>query len=339
MDIILNKWDSPEGHDLRAEIVDYWMSQDDNLTVKEAQNTLQGWQRAVGSIRKGAAIDQVQFSALRKAEGYGLPVSVREKDLIRTLHQYGQRVARDLAFFEIIQNDPVARKIFAVPEQGAESGQAMAESEKVLLPDGSEAEELAGIDKVAQLLNNIYNPYGSYLDVSPKVRAGMRLVSSSIFGVGTALRDVLSITSQSLPYMGARDIGGFYKALKNVAQDYKRLRTDALEKGVLRENLQDIYFGESSAADKVADRIEKIANALYKYGGRGTLENFGRVYTYALGEQFAELNLLRARSGDKESLRLLKEFSKDIPDKIDLTNPYRSIGAKFPCIAGMNTSL
>jgi hypothetical protein len=60
-----------------------------------------------GSINTAAS-----FGPIDKAEGYGIPPSWREKNFLKVISRYGDRVARRFAYHDNIENTPLQETLF-----------------------------------------------------------------------------------------------------------------------------------------------------------------------------------------------------------------------------------
>jgi hypothetical protein len=309
LDILTNRPLSQEAKDIKNTIADYYVQASGGKIQKpEALDIFQEYLNALQGIRR-AGIDRIKFGALNKAEGLGLPASVREKSLLETIRRYGQRAARDMAFFQYLQSNPAIRKILNIDDL---EGKRFGPSEEVKIPGTEEnAETLISDDRVKRALQYVYEPGGNILEVPPWLRQTMRIVSNSIFGAGTGVRDTISSVAQMMPYIRMQDYGTYFNALGKVAGNYGKLKQTVENLGLLRKDQQSMYFGEDEfmkLTDRYARNASKLADTLYKYSGRQKLEEFNRIYTYAIGEDLAIKNFLRAKSGDKQAQKMLQEF-------------------------------
>lgn len=276
-----------KGAQYTKDIIKHWT---DN-GVENAAQKLDDYIRALsGSVKSG--IGKIEFNALRKAEGAGLPESVREKDLQVAIDRYGKRVARDFAFFESIESNPIARAVLDIQDQTGKYTPAKFE-------DGSDVRSLGATEEVQTALRHAYG----LNQVSKGQLAVNRTVSNLLMGVGTGLRDLVNLPVNVLPFIKPTQVGVFFKGLAKAREVHKR----AYESGAIRKHMQEMFFSEG--VDKWTDKFNALSNLAYDVQ-RGHLEKFSRLWSFGMGDVLVRENLAKARAGDLRAVKELKNLNQ-----------------------------
>jgi hypothetical protein len=299
---LINKGNTPEAAALRATWNSHIVKESKGkLSLKEAAKITNDYIRAIGNEKLSG---QLEFGAIRKAEGYGLPEALQEKDLATRLTRYGRRVAKDFSYFEELQNKPeVAAKLGLKDQKG-----------KQILVEGIESSKYAHED-VKKAIKMVGDTGDNY---HPVTNTFNRVVTNALLGPLSGLRDVVSIPTHTIPYLNKlEDFGALVKAIPKIGEAWKK----SLAAGARRENLDSLLYGESGNSGNYAvDALNKLAHGLRVLQGREFLEQGARAYTYAIGEELTKANIVRAKGGDKESLAWLKKFG-NIVDTTDFSSP------------------
>jgi hypothetical protein len=299
---LINKGNTPEAAALRATWNSHIVKESKGkLSLKEAAKITNDYIRAIGNEKLSG---QLEFGAIRKAAGYGLPEALQEKDLATRLTRYGRRVAKDFSYFEELQNKPeVAAKLGLKDQKG-----------KQILVEGIESSNYAHEDvkKAVKMVGDTGDNY------HPITNTFNRVVTNALVGTLSGLRDVVSIPTHTIPYLNKlEDFGALVKAIPKIGEAWKK----SLAAGARRENLDSLLYGESGNSGNYAvDALNKLAHGLRVLQGREFLEQGARAYTYAIGEELTKANIVRAKGGDKESLAWLKKFG-NIVDTTDFSSP------------------
>lgn len=299
---LINKGNTSEAAALRSAWNSHIVKESKGkLSLKEAAKITNDYIRAIGNEKLSG---QLEFGAIRKAEGYGLPEALQEKDLASRLSRYGNRVAKDFAYYEELQNVPeVAAKLGLKDQKG-----------KQILVEGIESSKYAHED-VKKAIKMVGETGDNY---HPITNSFNRVVTNALLGPLSGLRDVVSIPAHTIPYLNKlEDFGAFVKVIPKLGKAWK----DSLKSGARRENLDSLLFGESgNSGNFAADKLNQLAKTLRVLQGREFLEQGARAYTYAIGEELTRANIARAAAGDKESLAWLKKFG-GIVDSTDFSSP------------------
>lgn len=261
------------------------------VTSKEANEIINNYIRAIGSKKLSG---QMEFGAVRKAEGYGLPPEMQEKDLLARLTRYGKRVAKDFAYFQELQSkENIAAKLGLHDQKG-----------KLITKEGVESAKSSN-EEVIKAIKMVDDDYDYY---HPVTNAFNRLVTNSLLGPLSGARDIATIPVNVIPYINKlEDFGAFVKAIPKLGQAWKK----SLQAGARRENLDSLLYGDSgNSGNYVVDKMNQVAQGLRVVQGREFLEQGARAYSYAIGEELTKANILRAAAGDKSSVEWLRKFGK-----------------------------
>lgn len=261
------------------------------VTTKEANEIINGYIRAIGGKKLSG---QMEFGAVRKADGYGLPPEMQEKDLLARMTRYGKRVAKDFAYFQELQSkETVAAKLGLHDPKG-----------KLITKDGVESAKSSN-EEVIKAIKMVDDDYDFY---HPVTNAFNRLVTNSLLGPLSGARDIATIPVNVIPYINKiEDFGAFVKAIPKLGQAWKK----SLQAGARRENLDSLLYGDSgNSGNYVVDKMNQLAQGLRVIQGREFLEQGARTYSYAIGEELTKANILRAAAGDKSSQEWVQKFGK-----------------------------
>lgn len=231
------------------------------------------------------------FNALTKAQGYGVPESIRETDPWKILSKYGSRSARTLAYWMEIQNNPrVAGSLKLHQPDGKLSP----------LVEGTKA--VAGQEDTEALMRYVLNDFPA--NRHPRLTAAIRAVNNALFGLPTGLRDLVSVPGITSNYIPTKDSGVFVKAALQISD----FVTDSLETGARNGRLDLKRFRGLTEPDEFTSFLNKLAEGFRKYQGRDFLEQGARIYAFAIGKLQGKTMLARAAAGDSEAVSWLKQF-------------------------------
>jgi len=270
---------SARAKELRQDYVD-WLTNEKDMPEEQAIEHVTNYIKAIAS-RKGPS-SAVEFNAMKKAEGYGLPWSWMEKNAKVLFDRYGRRTARHMAFYDNLQKHEDIRIAMGLRDQ-----------------DGSLDGSKEGVDELAQehvvrnLVDHIKEVYTESVRDFPMLNATARLVNNSIMGTGTGLRDILNMPAQASPYLSMKELGPAFKGAMEVFQH----RREAFEAGATSPDYDRLQFGEMavSAPDSWVTRVDKMSHLARKWSGRQWLENMSRELTYSA---FREVVLTKVAEGD-----------------------------------------
>lgn len=235
----------------------------------------------------------VDFNALTKAQGYGLPEHMREADPFRIITKYGNRVAKTLAYWKELQSNPTV------------AGQL-----KLTQPDGKLSplqpgtESVAGAEAVDAAMKFVLGDF--HATENSTLNGIIRVVNNSLMGLPTGLRDLVSVPGIASNYIPVKDSGVFLKAATKLSTFVQ----DSLAAGARKGRLSLTDFRGIVSPDATTEMLNKTAEAFRKYQGRDALEQVSRIYTFGIGKLEAEIMHARALNGDTEGTKWLKQFSE-----------------------------
>lgn len=261
------------------------------LSEADAKKMLYDYQLALGNN----AAQDIEFGALRKAEGYGLPWELVEKNFNAASTRYGKRAGRDLAYFKHIQNDPRMLKALSLKDQFGN---------KV---DPDSLPDIHFIGKNPAVKQALRSVIGIDVPNNPRALAASRLVNNHLMGIGTSVRNILQVPAQIATYVQLKQLPLVYKAIKNLNDS----RVRAFENGAVKASFAEYdqagyYEGNPDPAIKLLNRWSDLAR---KYQGRNFSDKFEGEFYYSLGEVLATDNIARAKLGDKEAIAYVEKFS------------------------------
>lgn len=196
-----------------------------------------------------------QFGAIDKAEGYGLPKSMRENNLIRRISKFSDRYARRLAYYDAIESNPTAMDALF----------------------GNEG--IAGAKKVKTVLNRLTGVRSNF-DLGVEAVSG--IYNSMIMGTFAGVRDV-----STTPVLGAQHQTLFQPILATI---HTLTHLNENWKEALKHGLTPYHIGTLESNDglagyagvtNLARRTRDISNAVQ---GRNFFERLARTMAYGIGK-------------------------------------------------------
>lgn len=267
------------------------------MSEDEAKITLADYKNALGN----RDTKDVEFGALRKAEGNGLPWELVDKNFNSAAERYSNRAARDLSYFKHIQSDPKMRNALNIRDQ---FGNRPAPSDVDPISNSKEVKD------AMRSVNGIAN-----IPQTPRINAFARAVSNTIMGPGTAVRNILNIPSFISNYVSPSQMPLAFKALANINESKVR----AFESNAVKTNFQDFDAAGYSLKnpDPVINLLDKFSQYARKYQGRDFSDKFEGQYFYSLGELLATDNIAKAKNGDKTASKWLDKFGDIVDGRTD----------------------
>jgi len=300
LDLFTKKATSPEA--IHAENV--WV----NHVVKESQgriptekirNDIQDYIAALGGSKNN--YKSLEFGAIRRMSGFGLPEGLRELDAFNSLSKYGSRAANDLAFYQHFQSNPkVAASLKLKNDEGK-------------IPVHPEADSrLAAHEDVKDMMKWVTNSFTQH--DTPKVNSVVRVINNALLGTATGLRDSASIVMNMSPYINkSADLGAFVRGIAN----FRKESRNALLTGAAQPNIDKTQFNMlMDSPDRFAAILNKVGTGLRKWQGREAIENINREITFSVGKELAISNIIGARNGHKGSMDFLSKFDTNVPENL-----------------------
>lgn len=271
---------SPEARQAREEWAKYVEKESSGeIKYEDALKNIREYTRIFG----GNKLYNADFTAVRKAQDYGVPESLRETNLLKVVSKYGRRAAQDIAYRRELQDNPKVAAALRLP-----------------LPEGSPnlkdtVDDITPTPEGQNLLKFIFNDWEHTRN--PKVMAATRSVVSGLLGGATGIRNTVATIANTAPYISStKDVVAFVKALGNLSKE----RLKSIEMGARSGTMDLDRWMTLESPDKVTDTFNKFSEIMRKYQGRDLLENFDRLYAFSLGKELAKNAIAR---GDKAFLK------------------------------------
>ena len=226
------------------------------------------------------------FAAVRRAEGIGLPRSMREARLDTRLAYYNLRAAADLAYYRTVQKDPIAARIFGEKDTGRGSEHNIGEltTDKDLYTDSrygpDPVKNLTGMDELEIFRREFSFDRQLTQDWAEKwstVANSMRL------GPKSAMRDVLSSIGPLSGYLKRDESGLVADAITRVFNG----SSSGIRAGAVSSKRTGDFFSKG----EFRDLAMKFADMARKIQGRDAAERFVRKGLYEIGTSIAESRL------------------------------------------------
>lgn len=296
LDLFVTKSQSPDAKYAMNKWVEHVVKESKGaITEKEARENIASYINALGGNKDNYTA--IQFGAVRKAQGYGLPDFMKETDAIRNLDKYGRRASNDLAMYIELESHPdIANKLHLHnPNTG-------------MFHEGYDKTNTLNSDtNVRNMMKWVTgNWQGTISQSAPKVNALVRTVNNALLGTATGVRNIAQMPVNMVPYIHQfSDLGAMWKGLLATRENSRA----ALEAGARQPQIDKLQFNElREAPDRFTAVARKVATALRKYQGAELLENVSRDVTFSVGKELAKNKLRGAMAGDKKSAAWLDRF-------------------------------
>lgn len=275
---------------------------------KKASKDVEDYIKALGSHFEGQ--ESKKFNALRKAEGYGLPLSWVDRSVVNSGLRYFARYAKDMAHFRTVESDDVARAIFDIPDQYGSK-----ENNATHLEDGTPINDRTNsLPSNKEAAKAFESSLKYHSDLESQVFAASRAVTAGWLGPWSGVRDLTSSFIHNLAYVGPVDTT---RALVDTLKDFRTYYNESFLQGVNRSKISAIEFAAEST-NEVADKINRFSDIVAQFQGRNRLEKITRGVQYGIGKNVAKYVL--GRGNAVESRNFLRVFGKNID------NPEQYIG-------------
>jgi hypothetical protein len=243
-----------------------------------------------------------EFSAMRKAEGMGLPWELIDKNPARAALRYGKRAGNDLAYFKNFQKDNEILHALGLKDQFQKN------------PEGVEGVDYIGSEKNIQ--DALKFVWGKNTNSNPRFAALMRVAGNLVMGHGTAIRNIASIPAQMSIYDTK------LKDVFNGLSKLSKTRERAYEMGAAKVNTSEYeYLGDLSNPDPWVKNLDKMSEFLRKWQGRNMSDKFEGELIYSVGEEWAKnmlatknMDMLKRASGKSDYSIPTKVTQADISD-------------------------
>lgn len=278
--------DLPEGSKIKTGLIDDFVNhqikynKDIKSNKDEAIKIFNDYIQGIGSTH-----GTTEFKALRKAEGYGLPFSWMDKDIGRLFRRYGDRVARDLAYFKNIESNPEVNYLF---------GHGVNKPVPKLLNED--------LTTIKRLLQGDYTRKDAVSDTAESFTRAL------ILGPVSGVRNIVSSMNKSLIYTPWKELPKIISSFGYLEKGLK----DSLQMGVNRYNTLDLYTRNDEGISTMADNFRRIAQLIRTATGANFLEQISRAKTQAQGDLIARSVVGRyAKNGGIEEAKWLNKFKDE----------------------------
>lgn len=269
---------------------------------KEAETALSEIAKPLTAKRVSGG--EPMFSAVRLQQGVPLPPSWRSDNLYRSLQHYINRWSQDLAWGDVVQKDPVLRKILGIKEdpkgtdtsatdpssfaknpreyalalrEGQRIGAAWAENPDV----ETRIDQILNPDEIQSIINSYTKlPTGASNSTTMRVaEAANQLAASIIMQTPTSIRDFAQSISSLPEYLQWNDIGpavdGFIKALSEPRSGIRQ----AQAAGAMPPDEID-YEHAADMVGALRTGMFKAAKGIRTITGRNFLDQWGKSIVY-----------------------------------------------------------
>lgn len=224
-----------------------------------------------------------RFGAVDKAQGLGLPATMREQNLMDRMGRFNRRFARRVAYHEAIQRNPEAHDALFNSTKGLASNRV---GKNVL-------QDMFGIREHQEATRSA---------LSGVVRAAM-------LGPLTGAKDVVAGQVLGLQHMGlAQVLPAKMAALRDWSKSYER----AVKTGIVREGYGGLESGEGGLKN-IQAVLMRSRDVINQVQGRQMLETASRILNYGEGRYLAldAFNAIKAGRLDGAKRGFLDDFVPD----------------------------
>ena len=275
------------------------------IGIDEAKKRLNKYKAALGNKEQG----EVEFAALRRSEGQGLPWELVDKNLTSVMSRYGRRAGNDLSFWKNLQSNPRMRKALNLKDQ---TGHYMAED---ALPD---VKPIHTVKEVQQAMRSVHG-ITAYA-MNPYLTTANRLAANLIMGPLTAAKNLVHVPAFTFPYLKIQDMPNIVKALAHAKKTYARaFNSNATKASFAHFDAAGVYEGAPNPVLNFGNRLAQAARSLQLREFSDWAE---ANWAFSLGDLMAPKWLAGAMVGDKEYSRTFRRLSdlidpKRVSDLID----------------------
>lgn len=305
LDLFTRRSTSPEAMAAKREWAKYVEDRSGGeISFDEALHNISKSTDALGGERNNyLALD---FGAIRKAAGYGLPDSMREMNAMKAVEKYNRRAAANLALYAELESKPeIANKLRLVDP-----------NTQMYYP-GHEQYEHSGYSGNTYVRDAMKwvtgNWSGTIAQEMPRINAAARAINAGVLGTPTGVRNITQIPVNMVPYIDRwSDFGAVWRGLMKVRENSRA----ALEYGATVPHIDKIMMNDLvNSPDRWTTFFQKTATFLRKWQGAEAIENFSRDLTFSIGR---ELAVSRLAAGDSAAAKWLDKFGllvdKENPD-------------------------
>lgn len=266
------------------------------VTPQEATKIVDKYIDAMGS--ESSHYLSAEFGAIRKAEGYGMPDSIRDPDALRTMTRYSVRAAKDLAMFEHLEKPTEIREMLGLRNPYSGSKERITGE-----PDFHNNPE---VQDAMNMVTGRHNA-AEQARKSPFFTAATRLANAMLLGPVSTIRDLATIPVNMSPYIERiSDLAAIGRGFAKMRENSRR----ALRSGAVQPMIDKAIFGDlQDTTSKLLHAMNKAADWARIGQGRELGENLGREALFSVGRELGRSNLLAARAGEAKAKAWIKKFN------------------------------
>jgi hypothetical protein len=274
-----------EGQKLKNDYIKHWLKVESTIrgakfnTEKATIKATKDWNELLTSQQAGKDVElSKKFGPIDKAEGHGLPGSMREKNVLTAAQSYFDRYARRLAYHDAFEANPEINKMFFDPTN----------------------DNLSASPKIKNLLEDLNGMRSGGKDVVESVSG---LVSSFVTGTVSGVRDIASSTLSGAQHQGFLQVPrAIFAGVKGIRKNWN----ESISAGVNREHIGALEGLDGadgfSSVTILARKAREISNEVQ---GRTLGEQVARSMAYSQGKFLALENLhnyqTKGKLGSQES--------------------------------------
>jgi hypothetical protein len=234
-----------------------------------------------------------QYGPIDKTEGFGIPPSWREKNLVNRLTRYSRRVARRFAYFDSIENSPDIRAALGIKRDVY----------------GNPTPNIPGVEPIsADVVKTVMrNIQGQTNRAELKRDAVAGVVRAAMLGTGTGAVDFTSNLFLGFQHFTpSQTVRSALDSWKNMSRNL----ADSFASGVNRLNIGSLETN-AAGAQEVVSGLHRFRDIVNVAQGRNFLEQMTRATAFGQGRFVAMDNLVSAKNGklSKQGQKFLNDFA------------------------------
>lgn len=294
IDKILEDPNGKEATQYHEDFVNHVVEKDKTGLTKEEKTAKaeKAWEGFRESMLAGGKGDQTQFNAVRKSTGIGLPDSmIRKNNFANDYMGYISRFAKDRAYHDTIESDPVANQMAGAKQD----------------PWGKDyAAPLKGYQR-SQIVDDVMKHVkGEHFDKEEQgIKTFNRAATAGMLGVVTNQHILLSSTATAAHYLGPKElINATVDTLSHLDKYYQ----DAVRNGAHKRDFTE----PRDMLNNDLTTMEKINTGIKLYGGYLSLGKITNAVTktvlQGMGHNIIDIKQQAAMAGDQNAIKFLKKL-------------------------------
>jgi hypothetical protein len=260
---ILNSPASPESLRYKKDFVDYRTK----VKGQKLEEALTEWDDLIAAFGGTQSNIASQFGPVDKAEGKGLPLSMRETNLVKAVDKYFKRVSRRFAYYDTIESDPAVRTALGIKTDVTGAPTLKVEG----------VDNVSGNENVKAVLNDIT---GNRSRKELKREAVSGVVRSLMLGFQTGAVDFTTNLSAGLHYFTPTQV---VKSLGSAFKNYESNLKASFQTGVNTHNIGTIE-ASVSGLNEVVSAANRFRDAINTLQLRNAFEKATRAVAFGKGK-------------------------------------------------------